>query len=419
MRRVATVARLHDALTRRCQSRTSDAALFSATWRSCATGQAAEAPREWLTDNMAAVLTGVGQLNLMPWALPATPPHGHVRIAMQRVGICGSDVHYWKHGRIGNFQVSSPLVLGHEASGEVVQLGGGVLSPRVGTRVALEPGVPCWQSVLAREGRYNLDPDIVFAATPPHHGSLCSFVDHPADWCYALPPSMSYEEGAFCEPLSVGIHAVRRGGVGPGKRVAVLGAGPIGLMALMSARVFGADRVVVSDLEEAKLEVARNQGVRPISVSVSLARLWCARFLLVVVLTQCRVQAHDAILVSRDDTPEVTAERLRAALGAPPDVVIDCCGFDGTMHAALLTCNRCVQLACWLLGTPALSAPLLYSGGKVVLVGMGNSSTMRLPMSAAAIKEVDIVGCFRYASACCTSRRLLFALLLMRCSITC
>ena len=263
MRRVAAVApRLHGALTHRCQFRTTDADLSPATWGSYATGQAAEAPREWLTDNMAAVLSGVGQLNLMPWALPATPPHGHVRIAMQRVGICGSDVHYWKRGRIGEFVVSSPLVLGHEASGEVVQLGGGVLSLRVGARVALEPGVPCWQSQLAREGRYNLDPDIVFAATPPHHGSLCSFVDHPADWCYALPPSMSYEEGAFCEPLSVGIPAVRRGGVAPGKRVAVLGAGPIGLMVLMSARVFGADHVVVSDLEEEKLAIARHQGVR-------------------------------------------------------------------------------------------------------------------------------------------------------------
>ena len=268
-RRVATVARLHNALARRFQSRTDDAGLFSAAWRSYASGQAVETPRDWLGGNMAAVLSGAGKLDFMPWALPASPPRGHVRIAMQRVGICGSDVHYWKRGHIGSFVVSSPLVLGHEASGEVVQLGGGVLSPRVGARVALEPGVPCWQSQLAREGRYNLDPDIVFAATPPHHGSLCSFVDHPADWCYELPPSMSYEEGAFCEPLSVGIHAVRRGGVAPGKRVAVLGAGPIGLMVLMAARVFGADRVVISDLENEKLAIARDQGVRISSVSAS------------------------------------------------------------------------------------------------------------------------------------------------------
>jgi hypothetical protein len=262
MWRIATVARLHDALVRRCQFRTNGAGLCFATWRSYSSGQVVETPRDWLAGNMAAVLTGVGKLDFMPWALPATPPHGHVRIAMQRVGICGSDVHYWKCGRIGSFVVSSPLVLGHEASGEVVQLGGGVLSPRVGTRVALEPGVPCWQNQLAREGRYNLDPGIVFAATPPHHGSLCSFVDHPADWCYELPQSMSYEEGAFCEPLSVGIHAVRRGGVAPGKRVAVLGAGPIGLMVLMSARVYGADRVVISDLDAEKLLIARHQGVR-------------------------------------------------------------------------------------------------------------------------------------------------------------
>ena len=249
-RSVAVAARLRDAFARR-----RDAA------RSLA-GQAVAAPGEWVTGNMAAVLTGVRQLEFLPWALPATPPHGHVRVALQRVGICGSDVHYFQRGRIGDFVVNSPLVLGHEASGEVVQLGGGVMSPRVGARVALEPGVPCWQSPHAREGRYNLDPGIVFAATPPHHGSLCSFVDHPADWCYELPQSMSYEEGAFCEPLSVGVHAVRRGGVSPGKRVAILGAGPIGLMTLMSARVFGADRIVVSDLEPEKLNIARSQGVR-------------------------------------------------------------------------------------------------------------------------------------------------------------
>jgi len=240
MRQVAAAARL---LRGRCTRRSRSYAL--------------EAP-----SNMAAVLTGVRQLEFAPWALPATPPHGHVRIALQRVGICGSDVHYWQRGRIGDFVVRAPLVLGHEASGDVVQLGGGVLSPRVGARVALEPGVPCWLNHVAREGRYNLDPDIVFSATPPHHGSLCSFVDHPADWCYELPQSMSHEEGAFCEPMSVGVHAVRRAGVTPGLRVAVLGAGPIGLMVLISARVFGADRIVVSDLDAGKLDVARTQGVR-------------------------------------------------------------------------------------------------------------------------------------------------------------
>jgi L-iditol 2-dehydrogenase len=158
--------------------------------------------------------------------------------------------------------VRAPLVLGHEASGEVVQLGGGVTELRVGARVTLEPGVPCWHSHLSREGRYNLDPDIVFAATPPHHGSLMQYADHPADWCFALPDVVSFEQGAFCEPLSVGIHAVRRGRIAPGLRVAVLGAGPIGLVTLMSARVFGADKVVVSDLSQHKLDVAAAQGVR-------------------------------------------------------------------------------------------------------------------------------------------------------------
>ena len=123
-------------------------------------------------------------------------------------------------------------------------------------------------------------------------------------------------------------------------------------------------------------------------------------------LTHCRAQAHDAILVSRGDTPEHTAERLRAALGTPPDVVIDCCGFEDTMQTALLACNRCVRPACCYIqliaGNCFFSLTVVTAvrrGGKVCLVGMGNSSTMRLSLSAAAIKEVDIVGSFRYASA--------------------
>ena len=112
-------------------------------------------------------------------------------------------MHYWRHGRIADFVATAPMVLGHEASGEVVQLGGGVTSPRVGTRVALEPGVPCWASALSRAGRYNLDPGIVFAATPPHHGTLAQFVDHPAAWCYPLPDGVSVEENDICMSTSV------------------------------------------------------------------------------------------------------------------------------------------------------------------------------------------------------------------------
>ncbi len=145
-------------------------------------------PLSWLEEgNNAAVLMGPRDLKFRSFPIPATPPHGHVRIAMEAVGICGSDVHYYNHGRIGHFVASAPLVLGHEGAGRVMQVGGGVTTLAVGNRVAIEAGVPLWSTALSRQGRYNLDPGIVFAATPPHHGSLASFFDHPAEWCYPLP----------------------------------------------------------------------------------------------------------------------------------------------------------------------------------------------------------------------------------------
>ena len=244
---------------------------------------------------------------------------------------------------MGPFVARQPMVLGHEGAGQVVQVGGGVTSLRVGDRVALEPGVPCWSSQLARQGRYNLDPGLVFAATPPHHGMLCSFYDHPGDWCHKIPENVNYEQAAFCEPLSVGVHALRRSQLRPGGRVAVLGAGPIGLVTMAAARVFGALTIACTDLKPFNLR---------------LASTW----------------ADHALQVDRQDTPTMIAERLCEALGAQPDVVIDACGFESSMQTALQACA---------------------SGGRVVLVGMGQPR-ITLDMSAASIREVEIVGSFRY-----------------------
>jgi L-iditol 2-dehydrogenase len=163
-----------------------------------------------LIEPRAAVLYGVNDLRVEPWPVPThPPPEGCVRVAIKAVGICGSDIHFLKHGRIADFVVTSPMVIGHESAGVVVEAGEGVKTLAVGDPVALEPGVPCWSCQAAREGRYNLDQGIKFFATPPVHGSLASFVDHPASLCYKLPDGMSLEEGAFCEPLSVGVHACR------------------------------------------------------------------------------------------------------------------------------------------------------------------------------------------------------------------
>ncbi|KAI8506307.1 hypothetical protein Bbelb_157340 [Branchiostoma belcheri] len=180
-----------------------------------------------------------------------------VQIAIHSVGICGSDVHFWTDGSIGPFLVKSPMVLGHEASGTVCQLGEGVTHLNIGDRVAIEPGIPCRQCAACKGGKYNLCPHVKFCATPPVDGSLCRYYVHPADLCFKLPDNVSYEEGALLEPLSVAVHACRRSGVTIGSNVLVCGAGPIGLVCLLAAKAMGAAKVVITDIDAKRLECAR------------------------------------------------------------------------------------------------------------------------------------------------------------------
>lgn len=191
-----------------------------------------------------------------------TPKPGpdDVLVAVTAVGVCGSDVHYYQHGRIGDFVVRAPLVLGHEAGGVVVGVGPNVPAERIGERVSIEPGVPCGRCAECRQGRYNLCPDVRFFATPPIDGAFCEYVVVPADFAYPVPESVSDDAAALMEPLSVGIWANRKAGVGAGSRVLVAGAGPIGLVVTQVARAFGAAEVVVSDLAEPRLAAARRLG---------------------------------------------------------------------------------------------------------------------------------------------------------------
>uniref|UniRef100_A0A673MR35 Sorbitol dehydrogenase n=1 Tax=Sinocyclocheilus rhinocerous TaxID=307959 RepID=A0A673MR35_9TELE len=164
---------------------------------------------------------------------------------MHSVGICGSDVHYWQNGRIGDFVLKQPMVLGHEASGRVVKVGSAVTHLNAGDRVAVEPGVPREVDEFFKSGHYNLSPSIFFCATPPDDGNLCRYYKHNANF-YKLPDNVTYEEGALIEPLSVGIHACKRAGVTLGCSVFVCGAGPIGLVSLLAAKAMGASQVIIS-----------------------------------------------------------------------------------------------------------------------------------------------------------------------------
>lgn len=193
-------------------------------------------------------------------------PHD-VRIALRRVGVCGSDVHYYVHGGIGPFIVKEPMVLGHEASGEVVETGAAVTTLAVGERVCMEPGVPDPRSRATRLGRYNLDPSVRFWATPPVHGVLRPTVVHPEDFTFRLPDSVSYAAGAMVEPLAVGVHAATKAQVSPGSLAVVIGAGTIGMVTVLAALAAGCSRVIVSDVLEPKLEMAAGLGpVVPVNV---------------------------------------------------------------------------------------------------------------------------------------------------------
>ena len=190
-----------------------------------------------------------------------------VRIALRRVGVCGSDVHYYAHGAIGPFVVKEPMVLGHEASGEIVEVGSAVTTLAVGDRVCMEPGIPDPHSRPTRLGKYNLDPAVRFWATPPVHGVLRPTVVHPADFTFKLPDNVSYAAGAMVEPLATGVYSATKAQIQPGEVALVTGAGTIGMVTVMAALAAGCSRVIVSDVQAPKLEIAAQFGaVTPVDV---------------------------------------------------------------------------------------------------------------------------------------------------------
>jgi len=182
------------------------------------------------------------------------PGPDEVLVQIKSVGVCGSDIHYFEHGRIADFVVEQPLVLGHESSGVVTAIGDNVTDLEVGTTVAMEPGVPCGRCQQCRAGRYNLCPDVEFFATPPIDGAFCEYVVLPRDFVHPVPRHVSYDAAALVEPLSVGVWACQKANVSLGTRVLITGGGPIGAICALVARARGADVVGVSDINSERRE---------------------------------------------------------------------------------------------------------------------------------------------------------------------
>ena len=184
-----------------------------------------------------------------------------VKIAMKAVGICGSDIHYYKNGKIGGFVVKEPMVLGHEASGTVVEAGANVKGLKPGDRVCMEPGIPDPGSRATMLGIYNLDPEVRFWATPPVHGCLRETVVHPAMFTFKLPDNLGFDEGALIEPMAIGLHAATKAGIKPGDTALVTGCGTIGLVTALAALSAGCSRVIITDIKAEKLELAKKYGI--------------------------------------------------------------------------------------------------------------------------------------------------------------
>ncbi|KAB5546892.1 chaperonin 10-like protein, partial [Coniochaeta sp. 2T2.1] len=271
-----------------------------------------------------------------------------VRVRVIATGLCGSDVHYWQHGRIGQYIVDAPIVLGHESAGIVEAVGPDVQNLAVGDRVALEPGVGCNSCETCRSGRYNLCRSMRFAATPPYDGTLATFYVLPEECCFKLPPHISFREGALVEPLSIAVHVCGLAGRLQGKSVVVFGAGPIGLLCCAVAGAFGAATVVVTDVVESRLEFAKKFGAREIYKMD----------------TQLSPEANAESLLSKGG--------LKVDGGA--DVVIDATGSE--------SCISC--------GVSALRR-----GGVFVQAGLGNP-VVAFPIGQICDKEASLKGSFRY-----------------------
>jgi L-iditol 2-dehydrogenase len=219
--------------------------------------------------NPSAVLYGPGDVRIEARPVPEPGP-GEVQVTVTAIGVCGSDVHYYDHGRIGARVVEQPMVLGHESAGRISAVSAGVDPGRMGQRVALEPGVPCGHCRQCRAGRYNLCEGMAFFATPPINGSIARYVTIAADFAHPVPDELDDVRAAMAEPVSVGIWACRRAGVTAGEHVLVTGAGPIGLFAGQVARAFGATNVTITDISDYRLAVAAELGLTTVRASEPL-----------------------------------------------------------------------------------------------------------------------------------------------------
>lgn len=284
----------------------------------------------------AAVLRAAGEIVVEERPVP-TPAADEVLVRVTAVGVCGSDVHFYKDGHLGDWVVTEPLVLGHESGGTIVAVGSAVDPARVGQRVSIEPQHPSTTSAETLRGDYNLDPDMHFYAVPGTDGAFQEYVTIQSHFAHAVPDSVSDHAAALMEPLSVAIATARKAQFAPGGRVLITGAGPVGIAIAQVARAYGAVEVVVSDVSAARRESALTFGATSVV----------------------------------DPTVDALGD-----LAVGMDAFVDASGAASAVRAGFDT---------------------VRPGGRVVLVGMGLPE-LPLPVIAIQNKELVVTGVFRYAN---------------------
>ncbi|MEM1505746.1 NAD(P)-dependent alcohol dehydrogenase [Domibacillus sp. 8LH] len=288
-----------------------------------------------------AVLQKLKEIDVQEQSIPV-PADNEVLIKVKAVGLCGSDIHYYEHGKIGDFIVEKPIILGHEVSGEIVELGKGVRGLQKGQRVAIEPGKTCGICVHCQIGRYNLCKEVEFLATPPYDGAFCQYIAIHSDLVFPIPDEMSDETGALIEPFSVGLHACSRGEVKAGDSVLILGMGPIGLLTAAAAKMSGAGLIIGVDLEQTRLDKAKELGA-------------------------------DRVINVKTESFEEKILEYTNGLGV--DVAIETAGSPAALKSMISGVRR---------------------GGKAVIVGMSSEDEASLNIAQIINKEIDIRGVFRY-----------------------
>ena len=291
----------------------------------------------------AAVMTKPLEIEIQEHAVPEVKDD-EVLVKVMAVGICGSDIHYYEHGKIGRYVVEKPIILGHECAGVVVKLGDKVTNFKIGDRVAIEPGITCGRCKYCKGGRYNLCPKVEFLATPPIDGAFVQYIKHREDFLFPIPDELSFEEAALNEPFSVGIHAARRANLKPGSTVAIMGMGPVGLTAVAAVKAFGASTIIVTDLEENRLEAAKKLGA-----------------------------THTINILEGNVLDEIQL----ITNGEGVDVAFETAGNPKALQSALSAAGR---------------------GGKVAVIGLPPNPEIAIDVTTIADNELDIYGIFRYSN---------------------